>query len=60
MVVLWLPTQLTISQDTVQKWIEQKLFEIKIGMFLDSFLQDFGLDYYIIAESFETTVPWDR
>lgn len=25
-----------------------------------AYLRDFALDYYIIAESFETTVPWDR
>ncbi|XP_072021273.1 alkyldihydroxyacetonephosphate synthase, peroxisomal-like [Amphiura filiformis] len=28
--------------------------------FAIAYLRDFGLDYYIIAESFETTVPWDR
>lgn len=22
--------------------------------------QDLGMDYYVIGESFETSVPWDR
>jgi hypothetical protein len=25
-----------------------------------AYLRDIGLDYQIIAESFETSVPWDR
>lgn len=23
-------------------------------------IQDLGLDYYVVGESFETSVPWDR
>lgn len=23
-------------------------------------VQDLGMDYYVIGESFETSVPWDR
>jgi len=23
-------------------------------------LQDLGFEYYVVAESFETSVPWDR
>jgi alkyldihydroxyacetonephosphate synthase len=25
-----------------------------------AYLRDVGLDYRIVAESFETSVPWDR
>lgn len=25
-----------------------------------AYLRDLGFDYYIIAESFETSAPWDR
>ena len=25
-----------------------------------AYLRDIGLDYRIVAESFETSVPWDR
>ena len=25
-----------------------------------SLIRDFGLDYRIVAESFETSVPWDK
>ncbi|XP_014380486.1 alkyldihydroxyacetonephosphate synthase, peroxisomal [Alligator sinensis] len=28
--------------------------------FVIAYLRDLGLDYYIIGESFETSVPWDR
>ncbi|XP_056292131.1 alkyldihydroxyacetonephosphate synthase, peroxisomal isoform X1 [Pseudoliparis swirei] len=28
--------------------------------FIIAYLRDFGMDYYVIAESFETSVPWDR
>ncbi|XP_061430551.1 alkyldihydroxyacetonephosphate synthase, peroxisomal [Lethenteron reissneri] len=28
--------------------------------FIIAYLRDLGMDYYIIAESFETSVPWDR
>ncbi|KAM9549536.1 alkyldihydroxyacetonephosphate synthase, peroxisomal isoform 1-T1 [Guaruba guarouba] len=28
--------------------------------FVIAYLRDLGLDYYVIGESFETSVPWDR
>uniref|UniRef100_A0A8C5HCF2 Alkylglycerone-phosphate synthase n=1 Tax=Gouania willdenowi TaxID=441366 RepID=A0A8C5HCF2_GOUWI len=28
--------------------------------FVIAYLRDLGMDYYVIAESFETSVPWDR
>lgn len=28
--------------------------------FAIAYLRDLGLDYYIIAESFETSAPWDK
>ncbi|XP_048779948.2 alkyldihydroxyacetonephosphate synthase, peroxisomal-like [Ostrea edulis] len=28
--------------------------------FVIAYLRDLGFDYYIVAESFETSVPWDR
>lgn len=28
--------------------------------FAIAYLRDLGFDYYIIAESFETSAPWDR
>ncbi|CAF4411975.1 unnamed protein product, partial [Rotaria magnacalcarata] len=28
--------------------------------FMIAYLRDIGLDYRIVAESFETSVPWDR
>ena len=28
--------------------------------FMIAYLRDIGLDYQIVAESFETSVPWDR
>uniref|UniRef100_A0A6Q2ZIC0 Alkylglycerone-phosphate synthase n=1 Tax=Esox lucius TaxID=8010 RepID=A0A6Q2ZIC0_ESOLU len=28
--------------------------------FVIAYLRDLGLDYYVVAESFETSVPWDR
>ena len=31
---------------------------LSVPMF--SLFQDMGFDYYIVAESFETSVPWDR
>lgn len=31
--------------------------ELTLGLFSE---QDLGMDYYVIGESFETSVPWDR
>jgi len=28
--------------------------------FAIAYIRDLGFDYYIVAESFETSVPWDR
>uniref|UniRef100_A0A8C7SBR5 Alkylglycerone-phosphate synthase n=1 Tax=Oncorhynchus mykiss TaxID=8022 RepID=A0A8C7SBR5_ONCMY len=28
--------------------------------FVIAYLRDLGMDYYVVAESFETSVPWDR
>jgi hypothetical protein len=28
--------------------------------FMIAYLRDIGLDYQVVAESFETSVPWDR
>jgi alkyldihydroxyacetonephosphate synthase len=28
--------------------------------FAIAYIRDLGFEYYIVAESFETSVPWDR
>ena len=33
---------------------------MRVSVLMFSLFQDIGFDYYIVAESFETSVPWDR
>lgn len=45
---------LNFSNTTVKYSVFFSFFEIS------NYFQDLGLDYGVVSESFETSVPWDR